>query len=121
MNPNQPIETAMYAPPQGYEDFPFIYAFDGAAAGLVNGSNALNQYIYIQSGWGDFIMRRCVGLANVIAPAGGSFQLRDSQNRPLSSDPILIGSVNDDLAFPDEVVYPETTKIGFDLYDVLLA
>jgi len=111
----------MYSPPEGYEDFPFLYVFDGAAAGLVNGTTSLNNFIYIQSGWGDFIMRRVVGLASVINPTGGSFQIRDSQNRPLSSDPVLIGTVNDDLAFPVEVPYPETTKISFDLYDVLLA
>lgn len=114
-------ETAMYAPPDGYEDFPFLYVFDGAAVGLVNGSTSLNNFIYIQSGWGDFIMRRCVGMAAVVNPSGGSFQIRDSQNRPLSSEPILIGNVDDDLAFPVEVPYPETTKISFDLYDVLLA
>jgi len=108
----------LYTPPDGYEDFPFTYVFDGT--GLVDGSDALNQYVYIQGGWGDFIMRRCVGLATVVNPtAGGSFLLKDSQNRPLSSDPIVIGSVNDDLMFPNELYYRETSKIGFDLHNVL--
>jgi len=112
-----PPSRALYTPPEGYQDFPFTWAFDGSA--LTDGTNALNQFVYIQGGWGDFIMRRCVGLASVVNPVGGSFQLRDAQKRPLSSDPVLIGSINDDLAFPNELLYPETSVIGFDLYDVL--
>jgi hypothetical protein len=113
----RPPVRALYSAPDGYEDYPFTWAYDGTI--LTDGQNALNQFVYIQGGWGDFIMRRCAGLGSVVNPAGGSFLLRDSQNRPLASDPVLIGSVNDDLMFPNEVPYRETTKISFDLYNVL--
>jgi hypothetical protein len=112
----RPPVRALYRAPDGYEDTPFTWAFDGT--NLIAGVNALNQYVYIQRGLGDFIMRRCVGLATVISPATGSFQLRDSQKRSLG-DPMFIGQVNDDLMFPNEVLYPETSLIGFDLYSVL--
>jgi hypothetical protein len=108
-----------YEPPDGYEDLPFIWVYDATA--LTNGTNALNQFVYIKGGWGDFIMRRVVGIASVVNPVGGSFQLRDSQKRNMSSEPIQIGTVGDDLAFPNEVYYPETSIIQFDLYDVLKA
>lgn len=112
-----------YQTPDGYEDFPFFWVYDAGVNGtnLTNGLDYFNQYVYIQGGWGDFFMRRAVGWGNVLNPSGGQFQLRDAQKRNMSSDPININAVGDDFAFPDEVSYPETSLIQFDLYDVLVA
>lgn len=111
--------TIPYEPPEGYEDYPFLWIYD--ASGLTDGLDYLNQFVYIEGGWGDFYMRRVVGIAGVVDPAAGQYQLRDAQKRTMSSDPLLIGSVSDDLAFPNEVLYPETSIIQFDLYDILKA
>lgn len=113
--------TIPYEPPQEYEDFPFLWIYD--ASGLTNGNNYQNQFVYIEGGWGDFIMRRAVGFKGVLNPADGTFQLRDSQKRNMSSEPLYVGGAgaNDDYAFPNEVPYPETTIIQFDLFDILKA
>jgi len=116
-----PPMRQMYSTPRGYQDFPFIWAFDGSSlisGGVVAGFNALNQGVYIQGGWGDFVLRRCVGLSTVLFASVGSFQLRDSQKRPLSSDAILTPPIlDDDFLFPNELFFPETSIIGFDLFD----
>ena len=49
-----------YTPPRGAYDQPFTWVFDATA--LTDGRDALNQFVYIQGGWGDFILRRVVGV-----------------------------------------------------------
>jgi hypothetical protein len=116
-----PPVRQLYSTPRGYQDFPFIWAFDGTTlikAGVVAGFDSLNNSIYILGGWGDFIMRRCVGLSTVLNSGIGSFLIRDSQKRPLASDPTITPPIlDDDFMFPNELFYPETSIIGFDLFN----
>lgn len=113
----------LYRTPDGFQDFPFTWAYDATQlATFPQISQALNQYVYILGGWGDFVMRRCVGLSTVVSKGeGGMYLIRDSQKRPLASDPTNISATFlDDLLFPNEIIYPETSIIGFDLYGINL-
>jgi len=109
------MKTIRYSPPPGYYDLPYTYAFD--ASQLVTGKNYLNQQVYIQGGFGDFGMRRVVGLNKILASNGtGQFQLmRASQGVYQSSNPIQAPNTPE-LAIVPEEWYPETGQIGFDLF-----
>lgn len=108
----------LYTPPEGYYDEPFIFVYD--ASSLSNGQNALNQYVNMDPGIGDFICRRVAGLQSVVNPSGGQFQMRDNQLRYLQSVP-LDAQGTDEIAIPDGVWYSKTGAIRFDLYDILVA
>lgn len=115
--------TRMYKPPEGTYDQPFTWIFDGGpnGANLTNGQNALNQFVYIKVGYGDFICRRIVGLASVLNPTSGKFQIYDKNIRPIQSDPTYVTAMDtDDQMMIRELEYPETNAIRFDLYDVEL-
>ena len=105
-----------YSPPEGFYDLPFTYVYDGT--GLVDGSNAAKQFVYIEGGLGDFILRRVVGLDTVINPVGGQFQIEDDFLRYIQSDPCFVNG-GGELVIAPETRYRETGAIRFDLYNVL--
>jgi hypothetical protein len=113
------MKTRPYTPPPGFYDLPYTYAFN--AASLTNGNNYQNQQVYIQGGYGDFLMRRVVGLNRILAPnSTGQFQImRASQGVYQSASPIMAPN-SPELAVVPEEFYPETGQIGFDLYGILL-
>jgi len=107
-----------YRPPPGFYDLPFTWVFE--ASGLTDGSNALNQQVYVEGGLGDFWLRRVAGLGSVVAPGAGKFQIRRASAEFLESEPVFASTIGkDDLPVIPEEKYPETSNIRFDLYDVL--
>jgi hypothetical protein len=108
----------LYTPPAGYYDQFFIWIYD--ASGLTDGQNALNQFVYIQAPLGDFVLRRIAGLAGVVNPDGGQYQIKDKDGAYIEADPTYVVA-EDDMMIVPELKYPETGAIGFDLYDVLRA
>ena len=106
-----------FNPPGDYYDTPFHWIFD--ASGLTDGANAQNLSLYIQAGFGDFWLRRIVGMASVVNPTTGQFQIRDASLNYIESDPMFISPASDDQAVIPEIEYPEKNAIRFDLYDVL--
>jgi len=111
-------EDRSYAPPNGFEDFPFTYVFNADL--LVDGLDARNQFVYIEGGLGDFILRRIVGLDSVVNPSGGQFQIEDDLLTYIQADPVF-ASGGGELAIVPETRYRETGAIRFDLYKVLRA
>jgi hypothetical protein len=113
------MKTRPYTPPPGYYDLPYTYAFN--ASSLTNGNNYQNQQVYIQGGYGDFAVRRVVGLNRLLATNGtGQFQImRASQGVYQSSNPVQAPN-SPELAIAPEEWYPETGQIGFDLYGISL-
>jgi len=111
--------SRLYTPPPGFYDLPYTYAFD--ASTLVNGNSYPNQQVYIQGGYGDFAVRRVVGLNRILAGNGtGTFQLmRASQGVYQSSNPVQAPNAPE-LAIVPEEWYPETGQIGFDLFGIAL-
>ena len=105
-----------YTPPQGYYDLPFTWVYD--ASGLTDGASYPNQYVYLQGGYGDFVLRRLVGIDRVLNPATGLFQIRDRFNAPTVSALVQSQNVTDQAILP-ELFYPETGAIKFDLYNIL--
>ena len=110
------MEILLYTPPEGYYDQFFIWIYD--ASSLTDGQNALNQFIYLQRPIGDFVLRRIAGIAGVVNPDGGQFQIKDKDGAYIESDPEYVTTDDDQMVVP-ELHYPEVGSIGFDLYDVL--
>jgi hypothetical protein len=108
-----------YTPPSGTYDAPFTWVFDGS--GLTDGSNALNQIVSVYAGYGDFVMRRVVGLQNVLNAAGGQFQIYDASLDVLQHVPLNFQAANSpyDSAIIPEELYQENSRIQLDLYKVL--
>ena len=113
----------LYTPPPGYYDLPFTWAFDASA--LTNGLNYPNQIVYIKGGYGDFILRRIVGLSQILNPAGGQYQIQDGQKNYIEQYPVFSGgsipglSSADDIGLVPELWYPEQGGIRFDLFKIL--
>lgn len=107
----------LYSPPPGYIDLPYSWVFD--ASSLTNGKNYSNLLVYMQGGYGDFLLRRVVGV-NRIVPSPGTYQLQDRNLAGLSQIPINGGSA-DDLGFAPELFYPELSAVRFNLANVSLA
>ena len=114
-----------YRPPAGYSDFPFTWVFD--ATSLTPGQNYPNQFVTVQSGYGDFILRRIMGLDTVLAHGSGQFQMKDMSGRYFQSLPQNVGQSAGsnslvgcaaDIAILPERRYKELSNIGFDLYDI---
>ncbi len=114
-----------YAPPAGYSDFPFTWVFD--ATSLTPRQSYPNQFVTVQSGYGDFILRRIMGLDTVLVGGSGQFQIKDTSGRYFQSLPQNIGpnagsnSLSGsaaDIAVLPERRYKELSNIGFDLYDI---
>lgn len=108
----------LYRPPEGFYDLPFTWVFD--ANGLVDGGSYPNQYIYLQGGYGDFILRRVVGLDRILNAGTGTFRIRDRFNVPIQSDPVFAARTPD-LPFAPEKFYAELGAIRMDLYNVSTA
>jgi hypothetical protein len=109
--------TPLYAPPSGRYDLPFTWVFD--ASGLTDGSTYLSQIVYLQGGYGDFVLRRIVGIDRVCNPnQSGMFQTYDKSRNPIQADPVNSQNVTD-IALIPELWYPETGILRFDLYGVL--
>ena len=116
----------LYEPPPGYYDAPFSWVFDGSQ--LTDGANSINNALPIYAGYGDFVLRRVVGLNNVLQSGfgggtAGQYQIRDKSGNYMQSVPQSIGRFlgildRSDLAMSRDVFYPENSSIIFDLYDV---
>lgn len=107
----------LYTPPPGTYDLPFTWVFD--ASRLTDGNTYRNLFVSLQGGYGDFLLRRIVGLSRCLASATGQFQIHDRGQRDyLQSNPENSQNA-DDLGFPVEAFYPELGAIKFDLYDIL--
>lgn len=113
------MKARLYSPPPGYYDMPFTWAFDASI--FANGSSPLGSSIYLLGGFGNFFMRRVVGLNRILAADGtGQFQIaRKSRNVYLSSDPIQAPN-SPELPIAPEEPYLETGRIWFDLYSINL-
>jgi hypothetical protein len=112
-------KSMIYTPPPGYYDLPYTYAFD--ASTLVNGNNYPNQQVYIQGGYGDFGVRRVVGLNKILAIDGtGKFQLMRASAGVYQSSSQIQAPNSPELAIVPEEWYPETGQIGFDLFGINL-
>ncbi len=103
-----------YTPPPGFIDLPFIWAFDGSE--LTDGENYRNLFVYLIGGYGNFILRRVAGLDRVLNPSG-TYQIKDRNNLPWQSDPVVAGG-SKDLMIAPELEFPETGFIRFDLANV---
>lgn len=108
-----------YSPPPGTFDLPFTWVFD--ASTLANGSNQPNSSVYLLGGYGDFLLRRIVGMNRILAADGtGKFQVqRASKGSYIQSDPVQAPN-SPELAIAPEEWYPETGKIWFDLFGINL-
>lgn len=121
----------LYSPPEGYYDLPMLWPF--SANGLTLNANYLNQQVPVYAGYGDFILRRIVGLDRVLNDGRrgtvltvGQFQFRDSQGRSLEEVPQYVGTGGPgglennaaQLAIVPELLYRENTAIRFDLYNL---
>lgn len=114
--PSGSTTEPLYNPPAGYYDQPFTWVYDGS--GLVDGQDALNQFIYLLHVTGDFILRRVVGMGTVLAVGTGRFQIRDGEGNYIEADPEFVSLGSDDMAVIPEIRYRETGIIRFDLYNV---
>jgi len=123
-------KSMLYTPPDGYYDLPFTWTYD--ASKLTQGKTYLNQYVYLQGGYGDFVLRRVVGLGRILAgqvgTAVGQFQIQDNGGKYIESAPVY-GAISvaaqastptDDMGFAPELLYQETGAIKFDLRAVNL-
>jgi hypothetical protein len=124
--------SLLYTPPEGFVDAPFAWVYDlnnpnGQNVPLTNGQNYPNQFISIDSGWGDFILRRIAGLDRALNnAASGQYQIRDMIGRYLQSLPTCVGlggpvqpsQSTAQIAIVPEVPYKELSQIRFDLFDI---
>lgn len=105
-----------YTPPDGFEDRPMTWVYNTTQ--LASGSLAVNQAIQILKGWGDFWLRRIVGMSNVVLP-GGTFQVQDDLKTYIESDPEFVPPApGDDMAIAPEIRYRENGAIRFDISSV---
>jgi hypothetical protein len=105
-----------YSTPPGTYDMPFTWCYDASA--LTDGTAYPNQYVYLQGGYGDFILRRIVGLSRILDPTTGQYQIRDNYNNYIEQAP-LFGVSADDIGLAPELRYQELGAIKFDLGTIL--
>ena len=108
--------TRLYTPPPGFVDLPYSWAFDASA--LTNGADYINLLTYIKGGYGDFVMRRVVGLNRILDPTG-TYQLQDRNLAGLSQIPIIAASA-DDIGIVPELLYKEQDSIRMNIANVAL-
>ena len=108
--------SRLYTPPDGYYDLPFTWAYDASA--LTPGTAYPNQLVYLQGGYGDFVLRRLVGLSRILS-GSSTYQIRDRTGNYIESIPV-IGASADDIGYAPELVYPELGGIRFDLGPVTI-
>jgi hypothetical protein len=106
-----------YITPTGYIDFPFAYVYDGTT--LTDGNNYQSVTKQLQ-GDSDFILRRIVGVPNVVASgqSGGRFNYRNSSQSYAAGNPGSGVVFNNVWPVVPEKLYAKNTQIVFDLYDV---
>ena len=131
-------EPHLYQPPPGYYDLPMTWLYDASA--LTDSTNGYvplsNQHVTVMAGYGDFILRRIVGLNNILSktgfplgfPGDGLFQVRDALGRYLQSVPQYVGNsgvgygtlqdVAADIAVVPELFFRENSQIYFDLVNI---
>lgn len=127
------MKTVPYRPPEGTYDLPFSWIYD--ASQLTDLADFPKQFVYLQGGYGDFVLRRLVGLDRVledyqtgggVQSDGGTYRIYDRYGDPLQSDPMYangspglgFAGLANDIGYPHEVIYPETGQIKFDLFRV---
>jgi hypothetical protein len=108
--------SRLYTPPPGSYDLPFTWCYDASA--LTDGNQYPNQQVYLQGGYGDFILRRIVGLSRILDPTTGVYQIKDNAGAYIEQVPIF-GASADDLGIAPELRYDETGAIRFDLGTIL--
>jgi len=121
----------LYSPPPGNYDMPYSWIYNLGSTPL-DGTDLLNQFVYIQGGQGDFVMRRVVGLSRVLEPyptgggppvTAGQYRLYDRHHTPLQASPLYGwmtggGNSEQDFGVVPEEFYKATGRIGFDLYRI---
>lgn len=101
---------------------PFTWAYD--ASNLTDGADAFNQFVYLLGGYGDFVLRRVVGISRCLAPTG-TYQIRRRDASYIQQGPIIGGTAfadgggADDLMILPEEIYPELGSVRFDLTNIL--
>ena len=107
----------LYTPPQGFYDLPFTWVYD--ASQLTDGASYPNQFIYLLGGYGDFMLRRIVGLSQILDPATGQYQIRKRDSGEyIQSDRTYAVKAFQNYYCP-EIPYRELGNIRFDLYNIL--
>lgn len=107
----------LYTTPPGFYDLPFTWTFD--ASQLTDGNTYLNQFIYLLGGYGDFMLRRIVGLSQILDPATGRYQIRKRDSGEyIQSEPTFAAHAYQNYYCP-EIPYRELGNIRFDLYNIL--
>jgi hypothetical protein len=106
-----------YQTPPGFVDSPFAYVYDGTQ--LTDGVSYQSVTKQLQ-GDSDFILRRIIGVPNVIASAasGGRFNYRNASQSYSAGNPGAGICFNNVWPVVPEKAYPKNTQIVFDLYNV---
>jgi hypothetical protein len=114
---HQSENQSTYRSPPGTFDLPFTWVFDASI--FANGSAQPNSSVYLLGGYGDFLLRRVVGMNRILAgDKTGQFQIqRATKGSYIQSDPVM-GENSPELAIAPEEWYPETGKIWFDLFGI---
>jgi hypothetical protein len=120
----------LYSPPSGTYDMPYSWIYNLGST-PPDGSDLLNQFVYVQAGQGDFVLRRIAGLSRVLGPylmggppvTAGQYQIYDRYHAPMQGAPIYGwmnngGNIEQDLGIAPESFYQQTGRIGFDLYGI---
>lgn len=121
-------QVKLYSPPPGNYDLPYSWIYNLGST-PPDGSDLLNQFVYVQGGQGDFVMRRIVGLSRVLEPyagappvTAGQYRIYDRNRTPMQASPLYgwmnANNVEQDIGIVPEVFYPATGRIGFDLYRI---
>lgn len=113
-------DTIEYTPPPGKVDFPFIYCYDSSS--LADGQNLQNIQVQLQ-GDSEFILRRIVGVPNVVAAttSGGRFNFRNANTSYPNNVPQTGMALPVNYPTQPEKSYPLGSSIFIDLYDTLRA
>lgn len=80
--------TKLYSPPPGSYDMPYTWIYNLGST-PADGQDLLNQFVYMQGGLGDFVLRRVAGLCRVLEPGVGQYRLYDRQRTPLQASPVF--------------------------------
>lgn len=111
------MRERLYSSPPGKLDLPFLWVFD--ASSLNSGQSYVNLLTYLQGGYGDFLLRRIVGVSRLLSGTA-TFQLQDRDLNPIESVPI-IGATADQILLPGDRLYKELGAIRFSMGPVTLA
>jgi hypothetical protein len=105
-----------YSPPDGLADLPYIYTYDVAASGLVNGQPC--SKLSVQSdGDSEFILRAILGAQDVVQAPNQTLQVYDQMQRSFFKYPILMDHCAVWPVLPEKR-YARGSAIPFDIGDV---